>query len=299
MVGSSPFAKSKGVRKDFWIAMIFIAPWIIGTLWFTVGPIIYSFYYSLTEYKIFSAPEFIGFRNYKNLFEDALFWRSLQNTLFMVAVGVPLTLITALVISLLLNSKQLRNFSFFRVAYFLPTLVPLIINCILWVWLLNYDNGMINALLRLIGIQGPSWLGDPGWSKPGLILMTVWGCGNVIIIFLAGLQDIPESLYESADIEGANFVQKSLHITIPMLSPVILYNAVTLVIAAFQQFAEPFTMTEGGPNRSTLLYSLYLYQNAFQFMKMGYASAMAWILLVIALAVIFLLFKGQKKLGND
>jgi multiple sugar transport system permease protein len=299
MIAGSPFSPNKSERREFWAAMIFIAPWVAGLLAFTIYPIGMSFYYSLTEYKVIADPEFIGLANYTNLFTNNVFRKALSNTLYIVCWGVPLTLLSAFTVSVLLNSKELRRFSFFRVIFFLPTLVPLIINCLLWIWLLNSENGLINALLRLFGIRGPSWLGSPAWAKPALILMMVWGCGGTIIIFLAGLQDIPESLYESASLEGANFFQKTVHITVPMLAPVILYNAVTLVIAAFQWFAEPFVMTEGGPDNATLFFSLYLYQNAFQFFKMGYASAMAWVLLLIALGVIFLLFKGMKRFSQE
>jgi multiple sugar transport system permease protein len=299
MIAGSPLSPNKSERREFWVAMVFIAPWIAGLLAFTIYPIGMSFYYSLTEYKVISDPEFIGVANYTNLFTNNVFRKSLANTIYIVCVGVPLTLLSAFTVSVLLNSKELRRFSFFRVIFFLPTLVPLIINCLLWIWLLNSENGLINALLGLFGIRGPSWLGSPAWAKPALILMMIWGCGGTIIIFLAGLQDIPESLYESASLEGANFVQKTIHITIPMLAPVILYNAVTLVIAAFQWFAEPFVMTEGGPDNATMFFSLYLYQNAFQFFKMGYASAMAWVLLLIALGVIFLLFKGMKRFSPE
>lgn len=279
--------------------MIFIAPWVIGLLAFTVYPMFLSLYYSLTEYKVVSDPEFVGAQNYLNLIKDKVFLKALGNTIYIICVGVPITLLSALVVSVLLNSKELRKYSFFRVVFFLPTLVPLIISCILWIWLLNSENGLINALLGVFGISGPAWLGSPAWAKPAFILMMVWGCGGTIIIFLAGLQEIPESLYEAASLEGASFTRKTLSITIPMLSPVILYNAVTLVIAAFQWFAEPFVMTEGGPDNSTMFYSLYLYQNAFQFFKMGYASAMAWVLLLIALCVIFLLFKGTSRFSQE
>jgi multiple sugar transport system permease protein len=266
---------------------------------FTVYPMFLSLYYSLTEYKVVSDPEFVGAQNYLNLFKDKVFLKALGNTIYIICVGVPVTLFAALTVSVLLDSKPLRKYSFFRVVFFLPTLVPLIISCILWIWLLNSENGLINALLGVFGIQGPAWLGSPAWAKPAFILMMVWGCGGTIIIFLAGLQDIPESLYEAASLEGAGFTRKTLSITIPMLSPVILYNAVTLVIAAFQWFAEPFVMTEGGPDNATMFYSLYLYQNAFQFFKMGYASAMAWVLLLIALCVIFLLFKGTSRFSQE
>ncbi|MDR3173165.1 MAG: sugar ABC transporter permease [Treponema sp.] len=299
MIAGSPFSPNKSERHEFWTAMVFIAPWAVGLAAFTLYPIGMSFYYSLTEYKVISEPEFIGMANYINLFTNQVFLKALSNTGYIICFGVPVTLLSAFTVSVLLNSKELRKFGFFRIIFFLPTLVPLIINCLLWIWLLNSENGLINALLGLFGIRGPSWLGSPAWAKPALILMMVWGCGGTVIIFLAGLQDIPESLYESASLEGASFVQKTVHITVPMLAPVILYNAVTLVIAALQWFAEPFVMTEGGPDNATMFFSLYLYQNAFQFFKMGYASAMAWVLLLIALGIIFLLFKGMKRFSQD
>ncbi len=299
MIAGSPFSPNRSERREFWIAMVFIAPWVIGLLAFTVYPMFLSLYYSLTEYKVVSDPEFVGLGNYLNLFKDKIFLIALGNTTYIICIGVPVTLLCALTVSVLLDSKELRKYSFFRVVFFLPTLVPLIISCILWIWLLNSENGLINALLGVLGIPGPAWLGSPAWAKPAFILMMVWGSGGTIIIFLAGLQDIPESLYEAASLEGAGFIRKTLSITIPMLSPVILYNAVTLVIAAFQWFAEPFIMTEGGPDNATMFYSLYLYQNAFQFFKMGYASAMAWILLLIALGVIFLLFKGTSRFSEE
>ena len=295
----TPFSDSRSERREFWIAMIFILPWVIGLFTFTLYPIIRSLYFSLTEYRVIQDPRFIGMRNYVTLFRDNVFQKALSNTLYIVCIGVPLTLFVAFTISVLLNSKELRKFTFFRVVFFVPTLVPLIINCILWIWLLNSDNGLINALLGFFGIPGPSWLGSPAWAKPALILMLVWGCGGIIIIFLAGLQDIPESLYEVASLDGANFLQKTAHVTVPMLAPVILFNSVTLVIAAFQWFAEPFVMTEGGPNNATMFYSLYLYQNAFQFFRMGYASAMAWVLLLISLAIIFMLFRGLRRFRQD
>jgi len=299
MVGGSPFSVNRSDRREFWVAMVFISPWVIGLFAFTLYPIAMSLYYSFTEYKVISAPVFIGMNNYINLFKDAVFQKALGNTLYIIAFGVPLTLLSSISAAILLNSKELRGFTFFRIVFFLPTLVPLIINCILWIWLLNSENGLINALLGVFGIKGPAWLGSPVWAKPAFILMMIWGCGGTIIIFLAGLQEISESLYESASLEGASFMQKTLHITIPMLSPVILFNAVTLVIAVFQWFAEPFVMTDGGPNQATMFYSLFLYQNAFRFFKMGYASAMAWVLLLIALAIIFWLFRGIRHFSQD
>jgi multiple sugar transport system permease protein len=299
MTYGSPFSVNKSDRREFWIGMVFIAPWAIGILAFTLYPIIMSLYYSFTEYKVISAPEFIGTDNYTNLFKDNVFRKALGNTFYVILIGVPLTLISAFAAAVLLNAKELRRFMFFRVVFFLPTLIPLVINCILWIWLLNSQNGLINSLLGLFGIDGPPWLGSPALAKSAFILMMIWGCGGTIIIFLAGMQDISESMYEAASIEGANFMQKTIKITIPMMSPVILYNSVTLIIAVFQWFAEPFIMTEGGPDNATMFYSLYLYENAFRFFKMGYASAMAWVLLLIALAVILLLFRGMKRFSID
>jgi multiple sugar transport system permease protein len=299
MIAGSPFSVHKSERREFWIAMVFISPWAVGLIAFTLYPIGMSLYYSLTEYKVISDPRFVGVANYVNLFKDKVFLKALGNTAYVVILGVPLTLLAAFSAAVLLNAKELRRFMFFRIVFFLPTLIPLIINCILWIWLLNSENGLINSLLGLFGIRGPAWLGSPSWAKPALILMMVWGCGGTIIIFLAGMQDVSEALYESASLEGASFLQKTLHITVPMLAPVILYNAVTLVIAVFQWFAEPFIMTEGGPNNATMFYSLYLYQNAFQFFKMGYASAMAWVLLLMALGIIFCLFRGMRHFSQE
>ena len=278
---------------------LFVSPWILGFLMFTIYPIIMSFYYSLTSYNVISEPTFIGFANYVNLFKDSVFRTSLYNTLYTVVVGVTLTTIVSMLSAILMNNKRIKGLSFFRVVFFIPTLVPLVINCLLWMWILQSDIGLINTLLGYLGIKGPQWLASPVWSKPALILMMIWGCGGSIIIYLAGLQDVPESLYESAELEGASFWQKTWYITIPMISPVMLYNVVNATIGVFQWFAEPLVMTEGGPNNSTLFYSLNLYQNAFQFFKMGYASAMAWVLLVIALLIIFLLFKGLGRLNNN
>jgi multiple sugar transport system permease protein len=281
-------------NKETLTAMVFISPWIVGLILFTLIPICSSLYYSLCEYNVINPPKFIGLDNYTNLFKDSVFLKALSNTLYMIVLGVPITTITAISVSILLNNKKLRGASAFRVIFFIPTLIPTVISCLLWVWMLQPDTGIINKILGYIGIEGPGWIASPTWSKPAFILMMIWTCGNAVIIYLAGLQDISTALYESASIDGANFFQKVKSITLPMLRPVILYNVVTLVINVLQWFAEPLIITEGGPNNSTMFYSLYLYQNAFQFFKMGYASAMAWILLFIAMIFILFLFKVMK-----
>lgn len=281
--------------------LLFVSPWIIGFLAFTISPVIQSFWYSLTEYKVFTRTfNFIGLGNYAHMLSDPVFKVALMNTLYTVLIGVTLTTLVALASAILMDNKRLKGLSLFRVVFFIPTLMPLIINCFLWMWILRPDFGLINELLRAVGVSDPpGWLASPVWSKPALILMMIWGCGGSIIIYLAGLQDVPESLYESASLDGANFMQRTFHITIPMIAPVMLYNVVTAVIGVFQWFAEPLVMTEGGPSQSTMFYSLYLYQNAFQFFKMGYASAMAWVLLVICLVIIFFLFKGLNRFSDN
>lgn len=286
-------------KKEALTALIFIAPWVLGFLVFTLYPIMSSLYYSMTNYNVLNEPSFIGFENYINLLKDKVYLKSLTNTIFMIVFGGTITIIVSLIISIIMDNRKLRGISLFRVFFFMPTLVPTVIACILWIWMLQPTTGVVNTLLGYFGITGPGWIASPTWSKPAMILMMIWACGNIIIVNMAGLQDIPQSMYESASIDGANFFQKVKAITLPLLRPVILYNSVTLIINILQWFAEPLIMTEGGPDSSTLFYSLYLYQNAFQFFKMGYASAMAWIMLIIALALIMFLLKFLKFGDND
>ncbi|WP_019006603.1 carbohydrate ABC transporter permease [Cohnella laeviribosi] len=287
-------------QKNTINGILFILPWIVGFLAFTAYPLVSSFYYSLTDYDIINAPVFVGFDNYKQLFTgDSLFYKTLGNTLYMIFVGLTVITLVTLVVAILLNNRKIKGLSFFRAVFFLPTLVPFVILSILWIWVLQPDSGVVNTILGWLGIDGPGWFASPTWSKPAFILMGIWGAGGSIIIYLAGLQGIPESLYEAAAIDGASAFGKVFHITIPMLRPVILFNVITGIIGTFQSFAEAFIITEGGPDGSTTFYSLYLYQNAFQYAKMGYASAMAWILLVIALAFTLLLFKVSNRFGSD
>ena len=280
------------MRKEEAIhVLLFVSPWIIGFLVFTLFPICSALYYSLCYYQVIKDPVFIGLDNYKMLFQDKTFLKAMSNTVYMIIFGVPITTFIAVAVSIIMNNKKLKYTGPFRVAFFIPTLVPTVVACLLWIWVMQPETGIINRLLSYIGIQGPGWLSSMFWSKPALIIMMVWTCGNAIIIYLAGLQDIPDSLYESAALDGAGFFRQTMSVTIPLLRSTILYNVVTLIIAVFQWFAEPYIMTNGGPDNQTMFYSLYLYQNAFSYFKMGYASAMAWILLLIALAIILVLFK--------
>jgi multiple sugar transport system permease protein len=288
-------------RKEARAGLIFVLPWVIGFLVFTLYPIASSLYYSLCNYKVIKDPVFIGLNNYIALFHDKTFIDSCKNTLYMIVFGVPITTFVSIWIAIMLNYKKIKGTSWMRVVFFIPTLVPTVVACLLWIWVMQPDSGVLNTLLGYFGIKGPGWLASPTWSKPAFILMMIWTCGNAIIIYLAGLQDISDSLYDAAAIDGAGFFRASISISIPLLRPTMLYNVTMLIIGVFQWFAEPYIMTSGGPNNSTMFYSLYLYQNAFTFFKMGYASAQAWIMLIISMVIIFILFKvfkfGETEMG--
>ena len=278
--------------------MLFLLPWTIGFLVFTLYPMVASFFYSFTIYHPRQPNEWIGLQNYANLLVDDNFWKSLSNTLYMVAIGVPLTLLTSFFCAVLLNLK-VRGQSIYRVIYFLPSIVPTVASTILWLWILNPQTGILNTVLGYIGIQGPNWMSNPTWSKPGLILLGMWGMGGTIVIYLSGLQDVPVSLLEAAELDGASWWQRLWHVTIPMISPITLFNLITGVIAMFQYFAQAYvfrgTQSLGYPLNSTLFYSVYLYQNGFLWLKMGYASAMAWVLFIVILICTLLLLKVSER----
>jgi multiple sugar transport system permease protein len=281
-------------RTNFRIGMLFLLPWTIGFLAFTLYPMLASFIYSFSIYHPRAPLEWIWFQNYTDLFKDKLFWQSLYNTLYMVIIGVPLTLLASFFCAVLLNLK-VRGQSIYRVIYFLPSIVPTVASTILWLWILNPQVGIMNNLLGIVGIKGPNWMTNPAWSKPGIILLGMWGMGATIVIYLSGLQDVPASLLEAAELDGANWWQRLWHVTVPMVSPITLFNLITGVIAQFQYFAQAYVFRGfqplGYPLNSTLFYSVYLYQNAFLYLKMGYASAMAWVLFIIILVCTLLLLK--------
>ncbi len=281
-------------RANFKIGMFFLLPWTIGFLAFTLYPMLASLVYSFSIYHAKQPLEWVGWQNYIELFQDPLFWQSLGNTMYIVAVGVPLTLLASFLCAVLLNLK-VRGQSIYRVIYFLPSIVPTVASTILWLWILNPQVGILNSILASVGIDGPNWMSNPAWSKPGLILLGLWGMGGTIVIYLSGLQDVPANLLEAAEIDGANWLQRLWHITIPMVSPITLFNLITGVIASFQYFTQAYVFRGfqplGYPLNSTLFFSVYLYQNGFLYLKMGYASAMAWILFIIILVCTLLLLK--------
>ena len=272
-------------RQDLFWGLLFVSPWVIGLAVFILIPALMALYYSFTDFNVLNVPVFIGFSNYQELAFDSVFWQALWNTVVYAALALPLGTILSLLLAIMLNAKVM-GLSIFRTIYFLPSLVPLVASAVLFQWILNSQYGVINVVLGWFGIQGPNWLGDANWSKIALVITTIWGTGNAVVIYLAGLQDIPKSLYECADIEGANWYQKILNVTLPMLSPVIYFNLMMGCIFVMQEFVRPFIMfsPEGSPARSTLLYTMYLFSQAFNHLNMGYACAMGVILfLIIAL----------------
>jgi len=273
---------------------IFALPWIIGLLLFYAYPLLSSIYYSFANYNVVSPAEWVGFNNYKELFNDPLFWTGIKNTFYYAFFAVPISVVLGVSLALLLN-MPIRCRSFFRTVFFIPTLVPVVATAIIWQWLLNPQFGLINYLLETLGISGPPWFGSPKWSKPSLILMAQWGIGNSDIIYLAGLQDISKDYDDAARVDGASGLRKVWHITLPLLTPVIFFNMIMGIINALQVFTLPYALTygTGNPANSLLFYSMYLYNNAFLYMKMGYASAMAWILFAVIMAITLLLFRSS------
>ncbi|HHY99215.1 MAG TPA: sugar ABC transporter permease [Firmicutes bacterium] len=269
----------------------FISPWLLGFMIFVLGPMISSAFLSFTNYDVLNPPEWVGVENYSTLLlRDPLFWKSLYNTIYITVLGVPIEILLGLSIALLLN-MNVKGLAFYRLVYYLPSIMPIVASSILWIWILNPHFGLLNALLALVGIKGPMWIGSEVWSKPSIILMQAWRSGANMIIYLAGLKGIPEQLYEAASIDGATPWRRFLHITIPMLTPTLLFTTIMGIINSFQIFAQAYVMTAGGPADSTLFAVYYLFNNAFAYFKMGYASALAWILFFIILVVTLLQLK--------
>lgn len=284
------------MRRRATIGWLFASPWIIGFFIFGLYPMVMSFWYSLTRYDVLRIPQYIGLENYRHLlFEDPVFWTSVWNTLFYTGVRVPLAIFLSLVLAVLVN-QAVRGVRWFRTAYFVPSIVTGVVLSVLWLWIFNPQYGLINAGLAWVGVAGPLWLQDPVWSKPALIIMSLWSVGGPrMLVFLAALQGIQPSLYEAIELDGGGWWAKFRHVTVPSLSPVLFLWAVLEVIGSLQVFVEAYVMTDGGPLHSTLFYNLYLYQKAFDDFEMGYASAMAWILLVITLIATWIQLRVSKK----
>lgn len=285
--------RSRLLRREYLAFYLFASPWLLGLLLFTLGPMLASLYLSLTDYAVIVAPKFIGIENYVRMFtDDELVLQSLKVTLLYSLGAVPLILIFSFSIALLMN-QRIRGVSVFRTIYYLPGVISGVPVALLWMWILNPDFGMLNNALSLVGIEGPKWLFSRTWVVPSFILMSLWTIGFPMVTFLAGLQGIPAHLYEAAEIDGAGPWSKFRHVTIPMMSPIILFNVISGLIDSFQTFTPAFLMTNGGPANASLFYGLYLYNNAFKWFNMGYASALAWLMMAIILVLTGLVFRSS------
>jgi multiple sugar transport system permease protein len=255
-----------------------------------------SLYYSFTSYSIFGQPKWIGLDNYRSLLDDPNFWKSFFNTVYYMTFAIPLGIVVGLALALLLNMK-VRGLSIYRTFFFLPSIVPAIASAVVFSYVFNPQFGILNNILRLFGIEGPGWLASPTWAMPALILLSLWGVGNLMLILLAGLQDVPQDLYDAAVVDGAGLWARFRNVTLPFLGPHLFFAVITGLIAGFQYFAQPYAVSggTGNPAGATLVYGLYLWQNVFRFFRMGYAAAMAWILLVIIVVTTLITFRALSR----
>jgi multiple sugar transport system permease protein len=288
---------SKQLRDDL-RAYLFVSPWIVSLLAFTAYPVLASFYFAMTRYNVVQPPEWVGLENFGHMFfSDPLFWIAVWNTTYYALISVPLSLLVALLLAMLLN-QNVRGIGVYRTVFYLPSLVPAIASTMLWLVLLNPQNGLINAALEAVGLPRLAWLKSADWAKPGIILMSLWtGVGGAMLIFLAGLKDTPQSLLEAAEIDGANAFQRLRHVTIPLLTPTIFFNLIMGIIASFQVFGQVLVVTTGagagGPRNSLLMYMLLLYRSAFRNFEMGYASAMALVLFMVLVVLTLLVVRSS------
>ena len=290
-------ARARNYRaRETLVGYLFISPWLIGFMAFTLWPFLQSIYLSFTRYNIVSPAKWVGLANYRMLLtQDPLFWHSAWVTVKFALISVPLAIVFGIALALLLNIN-VKGIAIFRTIFYLPSIVPTVATSVLFIWLLNANIGLINKMLALVGITGPAWLKTAPWAFYSLILMALWGVGGSMVIYLAGLKDIPTYLYEAATLDGANALRKMRHVTLPMMTPVIFFNLIMGIIGAFQYFTQAYVMTPtGGPEESTYFYSLYLYNRAWKYLDMGYASAMAWVLFLIVITMTAMVFRSQKK----
>lgn len=286
-------------RREAVAGYLLLMPWILGLILFVAGPMLTSGYLSFTRYDIVNPPEFVGMQNFVDIFtRDRLFWPSMLRTFQYAAIVVPLALVGSLLAALLLN-QSLQGTAFYRTFFFLPHLTPIVASAVLWGWIFNPDVGPVNHVIRTVtsSPDAPGWFRDPDWAMTGLIIMAMWGAigGNNMVIFLAGLQGVPQELYEAASIDGAGTIRRFWHITLPMLTPTIFFNMVLGIIGALRVFAAAFVATQGGPAYATWFYALHIYTRAFKYFEMGYASALAWIFFFVMFAFTYIQFRASKR----
>ena len=288
-------------KQEAIAGLLFASPWLIGLLVFVAYPVVVSLWYSVCDYSVLKPPVYLGLRNYHKIFQDPDFWVSLKNTAIFSCVAIPLGTLINFSVALLLNAK-VKGQSVYRTLFFIPSLVPAVPLAIMGLSLFNSDNGVVNFLLGLVGIKGPNWLSDPHFALSVLVFLAIWTGGNAVVIYLAGLQEVPKPLYEAAELDGASPWQKTRNVTIPLMSPVILFNVLMAIIGSLQYFTGAYVMFggDGGPARSTFFYAMNIFQNAMVFQKMGYASALGWILFIIVLILTLTAFKfGEKRVHYE
>jgi multiple sugar transport system permease protein len=295
----APRAARRRRRSETRAALLFLSPWILGFLIFTLWPVLYSGYLSFTEYDVINDPTYVGFDNYREMLEDPKVSLAIKNTFIYAALSVPTKIVFALCLAMLLN-KAAQATGFFRTAFFLPKMTPPVAIGVLLLLLFNGQDGLVNKFLGVFGIDGPAWTTDPFWVKPGLALMDLWTVGAAVIIFLAALRNVPQELYDSANVDGASGWRRFRHITLPMISPALFFILIINTIDALQSFTEAYTAYFGSGNTTysndaALFYAIYLFQQAFQFLNMGYASALAWLMFVIIMIVTALQIWGTRR----
>ncbi|HNT77822.1 MAG TPA: sugar ABC transporter permease [Anaerolineae bacterium] len=269
---------------------LFILPFILGFLIWFLLPAAVAVWLTFYDWNMIRDPIFIGLENFKEIFRDKLFLQSLKVTAYYTLVSVPVSLVLSFLVAMLLNSK-VRGISVFRTIFYIPSIVPAVANAVLWNFVFNTEFGLINMVLRALGLPKVMWLQKPEWAMPALILMSLWGLGGGVVIYLAGLQGIPETLYEAAEIDGAGRWAKLRYVTVPLISPVMFFNLIMGIIGSFQVFTAGFLITAGGPQNATLFYVLYTYRTGIQYFDMGYAAVLAWILFFIILGLTLFVFK--------
>lgn len=288
----SKVRSDRKVRTRFFL---FISPWLIGFVVFEVIPMLMSFYYSFTDWDVLSKSNFVGLENYVGLFHDPLFYQSLKVTLVYTAITVPLLTFLSLLVAMLLNA-DFKYIGVFRVIYYLPAVMPGVVYAIIWRWIFNSKFGLLNSVLERFNVASPRWLTDPKWTMTAMVIMSIIGVGGSIIMYLAGLQAVPQDLYKAAKIDAAGYWSRLRYITLPAMSPIIVFTFLTSLIGSLQTFTVAYIMTSGGPNNASLFYAFYLYNNGFQYRKMGKACAMAWLLFVVILILSVLVLKVSKRM---
>ncbi len=284
-------------RRKLTLGLLFISPWIVGFLAFTLYPIIYTLRISFTRYSGFGSPMWVGLANYKALWTDTVFWDSLWNTLYYTALAVPIGIVIAMAMAIAMN-QPLREVSLYRAALYLPSVLPLFAVSFIFIALLDPNRGIFNQMMVALGLPNINWFGDPRYAKLGIVLLAQFGAGNTALVFLAGLKAIPRTLYEAAVLDGAGPIRRFWSVTLPLMTPVILYSLILGLSLGLQVFAQAYIITNGGPANATNFYVYYLYNQAFRYSNMGAASAMAWVLFIVTLILALLIFRTSRRWVN-